>query len=614
MSESIRRNDPCPCGSGKKYKKCCMNKQQVVEMREVKEERFAQQKQQLSKKLRSFIHNKVSSGDTYKLEAEFNKRSGRIFENHKPYAQFWMYFFYRFENGLRGVEWFLKEEGPRLSGEELEMAERWANLKPQLIQGVEDQEHDVVFEDIATHERFTLPKSEEHLPFVRPWYGTFGALEPKEDRYYLNGVRDIVGPHGLRSAYQKAEAIQGETGLSFSEVLIQYYPEVFAALHTSIEDGVPEGRIYEVYEYVYTFSIEDEDHAQAFFNNDESFLIDQWDDQAKRISWIGEWKTYEDNELSDDILIGDVRATLAIDKGSMTVQTFSLENINEIFKKLLEGRGTFLNQDDKENYIGNLPILAKQKTVRMPEEVPDYFALYAQNEELVDVDSPIPKFEYKSLRKLVEEGRVQEADDWLKQHEYMIYDHVAKQFGEVPVTADFNKPRKELGLALSPFVTGGEARNTAFKPAESPVERETYIAEKDAPLYEDLGILEENMNRFYVEDLLDFYKDKGLGKTTGTKKKYRDSLFDIRAALEKHSVQSWEECNLDFWKNLLIEDFFENKDYISRTQAKDMVAVVKAFTKWLDKEKGLQVSKDVAAFAKEAEESMLHAVDQQNKS
>lgn len=23
---SIGRNDPCPCGSGKKYKKCCLNR------------------------------------------------------------------------------------------------------------------------------------------------------------------------------------------------------------------------------------------------------------------------------------------------------------------------------------------------------------------------------------------------------------------------------------------------------------------------------------------------------------------------------------------------------------------------------------------------------------
>jgi preprotein translocase subunit SecA len=26
-SKKIGRNDPCPCGSGKKYKKCCMNKE-----------------------------------------------------------------------------------------------------------------------------------------------------------------------------------------------------------------------------------------------------------------------------------------------------------------------------------------------------------------------------------------------------------------------------------------------------------------------------------------------------------------------------------------------------------------------------------------------------------
>jgi SWIM/SEC-C metal-binding protein len=26
----VGRNDPCPCGSGKKFKKCCMNKQQEI--------------------------------------------------------------------------------------------------------------------------------------------------------------------------------------------------------------------------------------------------------------------------------------------------------------------------------------------------------------------------------------------------------------------------------------------------------------------------------------------------------------------------------------------------------------------------------------------------------
>lgn len=26
MNDKIGRNDPCPCGSGKKYKNCCINK------------------------------------------------------------------------------------------------------------------------------------------------------------------------------------------------------------------------------------------------------------------------------------------------------------------------------------------------------------------------------------------------------------------------------------------------------------------------------------------------------------------------------------------------------------------------------------------------------------
>jgi uncharacterized protein len=29
MSERVGRNDPCPCGSGKKYKNCCLEKNQA---------------------------------------------------------------------------------------------------------------------------------------------------------------------------------------------------------------------------------------------------------------------------------------------------------------------------------------------------------------------------------------------------------------------------------------------------------------------------------------------------------------------------------------------------------------------------------------------------------
>ena len=38
---SVGRNDPCPCGSGKKYKKCCLNKPAEVEALEVRPEMAA---------------------------------------------------------------------------------------------------------------------------------------------------------------------------------------------------------------------------------------------------------------------------------------------------------------------------------------------------------------------------------------------------------------------------------------------------------------------------------------------------------------------------------------------------------------------------------------------
>jgi len=33
MSKSVSRNDPCPCGSGKKYKQCCLGKPPAEERR-----------------------------------------------------------------------------------------------------------------------------------------------------------------------------------------------------------------------------------------------------------------------------------------------------------------------------------------------------------------------------------------------------------------------------------------------------------------------------------------------------------------------------------------------------------------------------------------------------
>lgn len=34
-NNKIKRNDPCPCGSGKKYKKCCIDKSEKASIKEL---------------------------------------------------------------------------------------------------------------------------------------------------------------------------------------------------------------------------------------------------------------------------------------------------------------------------------------------------------------------------------------------------------------------------------------------------------------------------------------------------------------------------------------------------------------------------------------------------
>lgn len=49
MTEKVGRNDPCPCGSGKKYKQCCWNKRLPLGKRKFKATVISSGSQQQSK-------------------------------------------------------------------------------------------------------------------------------------------------------------------------------------------------------------------------------------------------------------------------------------------------------------------------------------------------------------------------------------------------------------------------------------------------------------------------------------------------------------------------------------------------------------------------------------
>ncbi len=369
----INRNEPCPCGSGKKYKKCCLQKQNVVQLNEVKEERFFQQKHRLVNMLDVFIQQKLIYNEVTEIENHFNQRSERKIEKQyrRPYVSFYIYFFHKFKNGLRGVEWFYQENHSKLTAAEKSMLETWIKLQLKLVQAIEVKDNVVIFEDLLTKDHYPVRHNKEIISESLPGYGTLGLLEQFEQTYYFNGARVLVGSQQLNNVVKKIAEIEQQTKLSKKEVLANYFPELLAV--------------------------------------------------------------------------------------SLTKQIHSSPSVNS----------------------------------------------------------------------------------------------------------------------------------------------------EDIPLLEQLGFTLETANKFYTADILEFYKEKTLGKSDSTVRKYRTTLYDLRELLERATSTSWDQCDYSLWKNLISSNYTDLFETMSKTQMKDFTSVFQAFMKKLDEQYETKLAKDVVALIKQLEPATI---------
>ncbi|MBM7573673.1 hypothetical protein JOC48_004242 [Aquibacillus albus] len=585
-----------------------MKKNNVIQFQHVKEERFFQQKHALVNQLGDFITNQVPPSLYYRLESQFKDRTDRkLGEQQQGFFNFWLYFFHRYENGLRGIEWFLEENERRLSDDLKYMAKRWATLKPMLVQAVDQTESDVMFMDYFSKQTYSLPKSEENIPACIPWYSTFALLEPIENSYYFNGVRSFSSPKGFQQAVNTVQKLMQQTDMDRDQILIDYYPELLAALLENLD--AEDDQEKEIVRYRYKFDLTDKARAENFLYNDDDFEIEQWDDTTKKLGILSNFKSYTDSEINGQVRLAEINASLEIENNTLTFTTYDLAVVNQFLRKSLRAEGAIILIDDHEERF-NVPVQVEMKemTASIDNDVPEYFILYAQQATIAELDHPIPKYNHLSLRDLVKNGKKELAEEWLKHAEYSLYKNVIQQYQDVEITPDFNTARRELGLPLSPFVTGGEKRYSKLELVNPQQKRAPAVLEADIPIYENLGFTSETINHFYTKDLIAFYKEKTNGKSEGTERKYRNSLFDIREVLEKHAKKSWEDCDLPFWESLLGQAFFELNIDISKTMVKDMITTVKALTKWLGKEKKLTIDKQITELAKNYEPRMLNAV------
>jgi len=165
MSETIGRNDPCPCGSGKKYKKCCLaKKDSATEVIHLNSRRTAEEPvDSLRTKVSRFMGRedfKANFSDAVKLFWQTLKeelepppmKQGDM----AAITEWCVHDYIQPQYGKPIINLFL-ESNPKLTQDELQILKDWqkTNISVYQITRVESG-HGVYGEDIFTGEKFFL--------------------------------------------------------------------------------------------------------------------------------------------------------------------------------------------------------------------------------------------------------------------------------------------------------------------------------------------------------------------------------------------------------------------------------------------------------------------------
>jgi SEC-C motif len=160
--EVVGRNEPCPCGSGRKYKKCCLAKPGIGLGAFTRSER-----ESALAGLTRFAHRPEFEEEHEHADDEFweqqdpdgltDDEAERLdeLEDDEEYAfHTWFFFDYQLADGRRLAEVFLEREGSRLRAGEREYLTRMLATQLRLYEVIEVQpEEGVRLVDLWTDER-----------------------------------------------------------------------------------------------------------------------------------------------------------------------------------------------------------------------------------------------------------------------------------------------------------------------------------------------------------------------------------------------------------------------------------------------------------------------------
>ncbi|TFE03910.1 YecA family protein [Jeotgalibacillus salarius] len=190
--QEIGRNEPCPCGSGKKYKKCCANKVVNIETILVKDQMDLQL---------SFLNEAMApKQSTFKKDYEYVLQEVQEVFNEPQFLTVFLTYIFGLHGQPSSWEQFLDERKPSIERARLqEMVENWQQPKPVVaeVTQMEELTREVEMTDLISGEvyKVTIPEFHSWAPIDY----LFTMLLPFEDKWVPFGFM-------FPSVYTKKEA------------------------------------------------------------------------------------------------------------------------------------------------------------------------------------------------------------------------------------------------------------------------------------------------------------------------------------------------------------------------------------------------------------------------
>lgn len=213
----VGRNDPCPCGSGKKYKKCC-GKEQVVDLQEVISS-------ELERIMEGFVEEGVGPADYFELEQRIRKwehvLSGTFDKDLLEMAAFESYLFIDHPDGWKN--YLIRQKKHQKRQRILDILMSWEEPFFLLgeIKGSENER--LIIHNAVTNEQYLFPDNGQ----AKPGEWVFGIVmrNPAQDKAELQPTSSVIFIPKHQEAVAEELQSKLENGVSDSLELYKTFAE-----------------------------------------------------------------------------------------------------------------------------------------------------------------------------------------------------------------------------------------------------------------------------------------------------------------------------------------------------------------------------------------------------